>query len=202
MEYEAPAGFVRRQGKAVSKSRQRTRLQLYKRSQLTRTFSTHRTIGTGIRKSIFTSKKGNEKSRGFHGSVDSDKTRRYIFTLEGKDMTVSASDPQPVVIPPQARHTFRVDTTHEGPCVIEFTTAISPKSSADRPEEHGGSGKRYATGPSPNKHANKMQSDFFATSISTLMIVGCKAETHRSLSCCYSWTVRRSAWRFRGDQTG
>nr|OQO21473.1 hypothetical protein B0A51_08852 [Rachicladosporium sp. CCFEE 5018] len=46
---------------------------------------------------------------------------RYIFTLEGKDTTVSASDPQPVRIPATARHTFKVDDTHDGPCTVEIS---------------------------------------------------------------------------------
>ncbi len=45
---------------------------------------------------------------------------RYIFTLEGKDMKISASDPQPVHIPAKARHTFKVDDTHEGVAKCEL----------------------------------------------------------------------------------
>lgn len=67
--------------------------------------------------------------------------RRYIFTLEGKDMAVSASDPQPVHIPARARHTFKVDDTHEGPCTVEITTDVSPTSSPDEPEANGPSEK-------------------------------------------------------------
>lgn len=64
-------------------------------------------------------------------------TSRYIFTLEGKDIVVSASDPQPVTIPPRARHTFRVDPTCDTKCMIAFTTAVSPRSSPSNPEEEG-----------------------------------------------------------------
>ena len=67
--------------------------------------------------------------------------RRYIFTLEGKDTVVSASDPQPVRIPARARHTFKVDETHEGPCTIEISTDVSPVSSKDEPEANGASSK-------------------------------------------------------------
>ncbi len=63
--------------------------------------------------------------------------RRYIFTLEGKEMKVSAFDPQPVQIPARARHTFRVDDTHEGPCTVEISTAVSPKSRPEDPESSG-----------------------------------------------------------------
>ncbi|EMC96739.1 hypothetical protein BAUCODRAFT_488132 [Baudoinia panamericana UAMH 10762] len=65
------------------------------------------------------------------------KQGRYIFTLEGKDSTVSSSDSQPVHIPARARHTFRVDDTHEGPCEIEFSTDVSPRSSPNDPEAYG-----------------------------------------------------------------
>ncbi|KAF2152401.1 hypothetical protein K461DRAFT_146181 [Myriangium duriaei CBS 260.36] len=51
---------------------------------------------------------------------------RYLFTLEGKTFPVSASDPQPVRIPATARHTFKVDPTHQGPCTIEISTDTSP----------------------------------------------------------------------------
>ncbi|KAF7187692.1 putative oxidoreductase patJ [Pseudocercospora fuligena] len=52
---------------------------------------------------------------------------RYIFTLEGVDKTISASDPQPIRIPAGARHTFKVDDTCEDECVIEVSTLLSPK---------------------------------------------------------------------------
>jgi hypothetical protein len=58
-------------------------------------------------------------------------------------MTVSASDPQPVRIPPKARHTFKVDETHEGPCTVEVSTIASPKSSSNDPEANGASAKLY-----------------------------------------------------------
>ncbi|KAK4561769.1 hypothetical protein LTR86_004448 [Recurvomyces mirabilis] len=62
---------------------------------------------------------------------------RYLFTLEGKETAISASDPQPVHIPARARHTFRVDDTHEGPCTIEISTGISPRSPKNDPEAEG-----------------------------------------------------------------
>ncbi|GAM85120.1 hypothetical protein ANO11243_031240 [Dothideomycetidae sp. 11243] len=65
------------------------------------------------------------------------KRGRYIFTLEGQSFTVSASDPQPVRVPATARHTFRVDPTHDGPCTIEISTAESPLQTA---EHHPGLG--------------------------------------------------------------
>ncbi len=74
---------------------------------------------------------------------DADFDSRYIFTLEGKDMKISASDPQPVRIPARARHTFKVDDTYEGPCSIEISTAISPKSRLDDPEVNRASEKLY-----------------------------------------------------------
>lgn len=69
------------------------------------------------------------------------KEGRYIFTLEGKDIKVSAEDPQPVHIPARARHTFKVDQTHEGPCTIEISTRVSPRSSEAEPEAEGASEK-------------------------------------------------------------
>ncbi|KAK3116772.1 hypothetical protein LTR53_002538 [Teratosphaeriaceae sp. CCFEE 6253] len=63
---------------------------------------------------------------------------RYIFTLEGKDMLVSASDPQPVRIPARARHTFKVDDTYDqGPCTVEISTGVSPRSPLEDPEAEG-----------------------------------------------------------------
>lgn len=59
-------------------------------------------------------------------------------------MKVSASDPQPVRVPAKARHTFKVDDTHEGPCSIEISTTISPKSTPSDPEANGASEKLYA----------------------------------------------------------
>jgi len=58
-------------------------------------------------------------------------------------MTISASDPQPVRIPARARHTFRVDDTHEGPCTIEISTGISPRSPKDDPEAEGPNEKLF-----------------------------------------------------------
>ncbi|KAK3705814.1 hypothetical protein LTR37_013121 [Vermiconidia calcicola] len=71
------------------------------------------------------------------------KEGRYIFTLEGKDMTVSASDPQPVRIPATARHTFKVDDTHEGPCTVEISTTVSPASTSDDPVANGPNAKFF-----------------------------------------------------------
>jgi mannose-6-phosphate isomerase-like protein (cupin superfamily) len=46
---------------------------------------------------------------------------RFIFTLEGKEQTLSAADPMPVHIPARARHTFRADDTCEEECVLTIT---------------------------------------------------------------------------------
>ena len=72
---------------------------------------------------------------------------RYIFTLEGKEMKISAADPQPVRIPATARHTFKVDDTHEGPCTVEISTQVSPKASAETVESTGASAELYALYP-------------------------------------------------------
>ena len=58
-------------------------------------------------------------------------------------MKVSASDPQPVHIPARARHTFKVDDTHEGPCTVEISTNVSPKAGPGNPEESGASAQLY-----------------------------------------------------------
>lgn len=58
-------------------------------------------------------------------------------------MTVSASDPQPVHVPAQARHTFKVDDSHEGPCTIEVSTRTSPQSPSDEPEAYGANAKFF-----------------------------------------------------------
>ncbi|SMR50978.1 unnamed protein product [Zymoseptoria tritici ST99CH_1E4] len=60
------------------------------------------------------------------------KEGRYIFTLEGITTTLSATSPQPIHIPARARHTFKVDPTHSGPCTIEISTTISPRGADDR----------------------------------------------------------------------
>lgn len=62
---------------------------------------------------------------------------RYIFTLEGKVMILSASDPQSIRVPPAARHTSRVDDTHEGPCAIEISGKASPNSPSSELETYG-----------------------------------------------------------------
>ncbi len=77
------------------------------------------------------------------GDWSSEAFSRYIFTLEGKDMVVSASDLMPIKITPRARHTFKADETHEGPCSIEISTAISPRSPAGDPEGEGMNEKLY-----------------------------------------------------------
>lgn len=58
-------------------------------------------------------------------------------------MTISASDPQPVRIPARARHTFKVDDTHEGPCTIEISTYTSPMSPSNDPEAFGANAKFF-----------------------------------------------------------
>ncbi|KAI5367963.1 Putative rmlC-like cupin domain superfamily, rmlC-like jelly roll protein [Septoria linicola] len=68
---------------------------------------------------------------------------RYIFTLEGQDKTISASDPQPQRIPAGARHTFKVDDTCESPCTIEISTIVSPRSPSTSPEEEGANEKFF-----------------------------------------------------------
>ncbi|KAK6394273.1 hypothetical protein LTR95_019576 [Oleoguttula sp. CCFEE 5521] len=70
---------------------------------------------------------------------------RYIFTLEGKDTTVSASDPQPVRIPATARHTFKVEDTHDGPCTVEISADAVAGSIED--EDVGINAKLYVGSP-------------------------------------------------------
>jgi hypothetical protein len=79
---------------------------------------------------------------GHYGTLTRDLPRRYIFTLEGVDTLISASDPQPIRIPARARHTFKVDDSYEeGPCTIEISTDVSPKSPGSDPEARGASSK-------------------------------------------------------------
>ena len=56
-------------------------------------------------------------------------------------MTISTSDPQPVHIPAKARHTFKVDDTHEGPCTVEISTGTSPKSGPEELQANGSNEK-------------------------------------------------------------
>ncbi|KEQ99351.1 hypothetical protein AUEXF2481DRAFT_172394 [Aureobasidium subglaciale EXF-2481] len=54
----------------------------------------------------------------------------FIFTLNGKDTKISATDPNPRMnITPGAPHTFAPDPSHKGPCVIEISAETSPLSS-------------------------------------------------------------------------
>ncbi|KEQ58092.1 uncharacterized protein M437DRAFT_60210 [Aureobasidium melanogenum CBS 110374] len=54
----------------------------------------------------------------------------FIFTLNGKETKISATDPNPrISITPGAPHTFTPDPSHKGPCVIEISAETSPLSS-------------------------------------------------------------------------
>ncbi|PNS18906.1 hypothetical protein CAC42_5445 [Sphaceloma murrayae] len=55
---------------------------------------------------------------------------RYLFTLESRTFSVDSSSPQPIAIPPGARHTFRADPTSPSPCTIEISTLDSPHQSS------------------------------------------------------------------------
>lgn len=60
------------------------------------------------------------------------KNRRFIFTLNGKDTPISATDPNPRInIRPGAPHTFAPDPTYQGPCTIEISADTSPKASTN-----------------------------------------------------------------------
>jgi hypothetical protein len=63
-------------------------------------------------------------------------------------MKISASDPQPVRIPAKARHTFKADDTHEGPCTVEISTQVSPKANPETTESTGASAQLYVFDPS------------------------------------------------------
>jgi hypothetical protein len=63
--------------------------------------------------------------------------RRYIFVLEGKNTVVSAADPQPVRVPARTRHAFKVDDTHDGPCTVEISTDVLPRSAVLEPNLRG-----------------------------------------------------------------
>ncbi|KAK6005275.1 hypothetical protein QM012_008054 [Aureobasidium pullulans] len=54
----------------------------------------------------------------------------FIFTLNGKETKISATDPSPrVSITPGSPHTFNPDPAYKGPCVIEISAKTSPLSS-------------------------------------------------------------------------
>ncbi|THW85406.1 hypothetical protein D6D17_09197 [Aureobasidium pullulans] len=54
----------------------------------------------------------------------------FVFTLNGKDTKISATDPNPrISITPGAPHTFAPDPSYKGPCVIEISAETSPLSS-------------------------------------------------------------------------
>jgi len=56
--------------------------------------------------------------------------RTFIFTLNGKENKISATDPNPSIsITPGAPHTFAPDPSYKGPCVIEISAETSPLSS-------------------------------------------------------------------------
>lgn len=90
-------------------------------------------------------------------------------------MIISASDPQPVRIPAQARHTFKVDDTHEGPCTVEISTGISPKSDPEEPEANGANEKLYVRKLSCLSMEVLTLTPASATSTPISMTVGLKA---------------------------
>ncbi|KAI4748406.1 hypothetical protein E4T50_01286 [Aureobasidium sp. EXF-12298] len=56
--------------------------------------------------------------------------RAFIFTLNGKETRIAATDPNPrTSITPGAPHTFAPDPSYKGPCVIEISAETSPLSS-------------------------------------------------------------------------
>ena len=91
--------------------------------------------------------------------------RRYIFTLEGKQMTKSASDPQPIRVPARSRHTFKVDDTHDGPCTIEISTAIPPARDSMDSRENGATEKLWVD--HLTTHKTRFHADCEASATST-----------------------------------
>jgi len=56
----------------------------------------------------------------------------FIFTLNGKDIKISATDPNPrTSIAPGDPHTFVPDPSFKGPCVIEISAEMSPRASSE-----------------------------------------------------------------------
>lgn len=51
------------------------------------------------------------------------KRGQFIFTLEGKEITYSSTDPQPIHIPARARHIFRANPTCKEECEIVITAS-------------------------------------------------------------------------------
>ncbi|KAF9736115.1 hypothetical protein PMIN01_06030 [Paraphaeosphaeria minitans] len=68
---------------------------------------------------------------------------RFIFTLEGKRIPVTPNDPQPVAIPPLARHTFKADPTCAEPCKIQIELEVSPLVDGKTAEEELGGNERF-----------------------------------------------------------
>ncbi|KAH8885842.1 hypothetical protein GQ53DRAFT_845243 [Thozetella sp. PMI_491] len=52
------------------------------------------------------------------------KKGRFIFTIEGKEVTRDETSPT-VVVPATARHTWRVDASYDGPCEIHISASPS-----------------------------------------------------------------------------
>ena len=68
---------------------------------------------------------------------------RFIFTLEGLTIPVTPSSPQPITIPPRARHTFKADPTCPTPCTIEIELRTSPRATSASLEEELGGSERF-----------------------------------------------------------
>ena len=69
--------------------------------------------------------------------------RRFIFTLEGKTISVTPNDPQPVTIPPLARHTFKADPACSETCVIQIELKVSPLVDDNTAEEELGCNESF-----------------------------------------------------------
>jgi len=100
--------------------------------------------GIGIKTNTSSSAKGTliAHSPTWHDFPDLSHSR-FIFTLEGKEITVSPDSPQPIRIPARARHTFRVDDTHDNPCTLEVTVDAMPS------DESRGMSEKLCAFPSP-----------------------------------------------------
>ena len=62
---------------------------------------------------------------------------RFVFTVNGADSTISASDPQPVRVAAGVPHTFAADPTYDGPCTVEIRSYVGPNASGANDEDEG-----------------------------------------------------------------
>lgn len=90
-------------------------------------------------------------------------------------------------IPPQARHTFRADTTCPTACEIRIETSISPSSPASQPEEDGISERFFRN---LYTYLDDCESQSVAPSLPQLLLFLHSAEVSLAFAWGPAWVMR------------